>query len=69
MLATRTSIEKIIFDLTKGELCHDIAFIYGCDPVKLPSRCACGEKFNVAHALHCLKGSYMHIRKNDILLN
>ena len=30
------------------------------------SRCACGENFNVAHALHCPKGGYTHIRHNDI---
>ena len=34
-------------------------------PVKLPSTFAC-EIFNLAHALHCLKVGYTHIRHNDI---
>ena len=32
----------------------------------MPSRCACGENFKVAHALHCPKDGYTHIRHNDI---
>ena len=53
------------FDLTKGEFRDGIALRYGWNPVRLPSRCACGEKCNVAHALHCPKG-YTNIRHNDI---
>ena len=59
-------LKRYHFDLTKGEFRDGIALRYGRDPVKLPSRCACGENFNVAHALHCPKGGYTHIRHNDI---
>ena len=59
-------LKRYHFDLTKGEFRDGIALRYGWDPVKLPSRCACGENFNVAHALHCPKGGYTHIRHNDI---
>ena len=59
-------LKRYHFDLTKGEFRDGIALRYGWDPVKLPSRCACGENFNVAHVLHCPKGGYTHIRHNDI---
>ena len=59
-------LKRYHFDLTKGEFRDGIALRYGWDPVKLPSRCACGENFNVAHTLHCPKGGYTHIRHNDI---
>ena len=39
---------------------------YGWQPSKLPATCACGEVFDVVHALHCPKGGYTHIRHNDI---
>ena len=53
-------------ELTKGGFKDGIALRYGWDPVKLPSRCACGEKFNVAHALYRPKGGYTHIRHSGI---
>ena len=52
---------KRYFDLTKGEFRHGIALRYGLDS----STCACGENFNIAHALHCPKGGYSQIRHNE----
>ena len=59
-------LNRYHYDLTKGEFRDGTALRYGWDPIKLPSRCACGENFNVAHDLHCPKGGYTHIRHNDI---
>ena len=58
-------MKRYHFNLTKAESRDGIALRYGWDPVKLPSS-ACGENFNVAHALHCPKGRYNHIRHNEI---
>ena len=66
MVAKRTSIERYHFDLTKGEFSDGIALRYGWNPVKLPSRCACGENLNVAHALHYPKGGFTDIRHHEI---
>ena len=60
------SLEKYHFDLFKGDFRDVIALSYGWNPVKLPSTCACGENFVLAHALNCPKGGYTHIRQNDI---
>ena len=59
-------IKRYLFDLIKGEFRDGIAHRYGWDPVKLSSRCACGEKLYVVHALYCPKGGYTRIRHNDI---
>ena len=59
-------LKRYTFVLTKGEFRDGIALRYGWDPIKLVSRCACGENFNVAHALHCPKGGCTHIRHNGI---
>ena len=54
-------LKKDHFDLTKSEFRDGIALRYGWEPVKLPSNCACNERFTVSHALHCPKGGYTHI--------
>ena len=59
-------VKRYHFDLTKEQFRDWIALSFRWHPVKLPSRCECGENFNVAHALHCPKGGYTHIRHNDI---
>ena len=58
--------KRYYFDLTKVEFREGIALRYGWDPLKLPSRCACGENFNLAYALHCPNVGYTHLRHNDI---
>ena len=60
------ALKRYHFDLTKTEFCDGIALRYGWDPVKMPSLCACNEKFTVPHALHCLKGGYTHMRHNEL---
>ena len=54
------------FNLSKSEFRDGIALRYGWEPPKLASICVCGEPFTVAHALHCPRGGYTHLRHNDI---
>ena len=49
------------FDLTQSEFRDGIALRYGWDPL-----CACNENFTVAHALHCPKEGYKHMRHNEL---
>ena len=59
-------LQRYNFELSKSEFRDGIALRYGWDPKKIPSYCTCGEKFTVAHAMHCPKGGYTHIRHNEI---
>ena len=60
------ALKRYHVDLIKTEFCDGIALRYGWDQVKMPSLCACKENFAVAHALHCLKGGYTHMRHNEL---
>ena len=62
-------LKRYHFDLTKSEFRDVIALRYGWDPVNMPLLCACNENFTVAHALHCSKGGYTHMRHNDSFAN
>ena len=59
-------LKKYNFNLSKSEFRDGIALRYGWEPPKLASSCVCGEPFTVAHALHCPRGGYTHLRHNDI---
>ena len=59
-------LKKYNFNLSKSEFRDGIALRYGWEPPKLASNCVCGEPFTVAHALHCPRGGYTHLRHNDI---
>ena len=39
---------------------------YHWDLERTPEHCACGEKWTIAHSLHCPKGGYTHLRHNEI---
>ena len=46
---------------------HDaLALQYGWTPSHLPSKCECGNTFNVEHALSCAKGGFPSLRHNEI---
>ena len=59
-------LKKYNFNLSKSEFRDGIALRCGWEPPKLASNCVCGEPFTVAHALHCPRGGYTHLRHNDI---
>ena len=54
------------FALTKDEFRDCIALRYGDKISNLPSKCACGETFDVNHAMNCKKGGFVSIRHNNI---
>ena len=52
------------FSLNKGEFRDAVALRYGKSLKGLPSKCPCGNQFNVTHALNCKKGGFVTIRHN-----
>ena len=63
---TTLPIEEKGFSLTKREFWDSVHLRYGWPLPRLPSKCACGETFNVAHALSCKKGGFVTQRHNEL---
>ena len=59
-------LKRYGFTLTKTEFRDGLAIRYGWEPKNIPASCRCRETFNLAHALHCAKGGYTHMRHNEI---
>ena len=54
------------FALHKSAFHDALALRYGWTPCKLPSKCDCGNRFTVEHALSCARGGLPTIRHNEI---
>ena len=54
------------FTLNKGEFRDALAIRYNKDLCGLPSKCPCGQPFNLNHALNCKRGGLIIIRHNNI---
>ena len=54
------------FTLHKSAFLDALALRYGWTPSRLPSKCECGNSFNVEHALSCAKGGFPSLRHNEI---
>ncbi len=54
------------FSLHKRAFQDALSLRYGWTPKDSPSRCFCGTKFSVEHALSCPKGGFPTIRHNEI---
>ena len=54
------------FTLNKGEFRDAISLRYDKTLRGLPSKCSCGQLYNVTHALNCKKGGFVIIRHNNI---
>ena len=54
------------FVLNKREFFDALYIRYRWDLKRLPTYCACGKKFDMDHAMSCMKGGYVH-RRHDRL--
>ena len=54
------------FDLNKEQFRDALSLRYNIPLEGLPSTCACGDTFNVPHALSCKKGGFVAMRHDNI---
>ena len=54
------------FDLNKREFYDAPSLRYHWTPKYLPSTCPCGKRFDVDHAMSCMKFGFVHRRKDDV---
>ena len=59
-------LEEYNFVLNKKEFRDAICLRYGKELKGLPSKCPCGQNFNLTHALNCKTGGFVIIRHNRI---
>jgi hypothetical protein len=54
------------FNLNKREFYDALSLRYRWTPKYLPSTCPCGKRFDVDHAMSCMKGGFVHRRHDDV---
>ena len=54
------------FILNKGEFRDAISLRYNESVTDLPSKCPCGDDFNINHALNCKRGGFVIMRHDNI---
>ena len=59
-------LEEQGFTLTKSEFRDALALRYAKDIRGLPSKCPCGQTFNINHAMNCKRGGFVTMRHNNI---
>ena len=59
-------LEEHGFNLSKGEFRDALALRFNHDIKGLPSKCPCGQKFDVTYAMNCKRGGFVIMRHNDI---
>ena len=63
---TTLPIKEYGYDLNKEQFWDAVRIRYNWVIPKLPSDCACGNKFTLMHALSCKKGGFISLRHNDV---
>ena len=59
-------IEDMSFSLNKEEFRDALRLRYNLNLENLPTRCPCGQPFNVTHALSCKKGGFVNERHDNV---
>ena len=54
------------FSLKKRQFYDALSLRYRWTPKYLPSMCPCGKRFDVDHAMSCMKGGFIHRRHDDV---
>ena len=54
------------FNLSKGEFRDGFALCFNHDIQGLPSKCLCGQRFDITHAMNCKRGGFVIMKHNDI---
>ena len=63
---TTVSIQSENFNLNKREFFDALSLRYHWTPKYPPKSCPCGKRFDVDHAMSCLKGSLVHRRHDEV---
>ena len=63
---TSLLLEEFSFTLHKSAFRDAIAFRYGCQPLHIPTTCACGTNFPVEHVPSCPKGGFPTVQHNEV---
>ena len=54
------------FHLSKGDFRDALCLRYGWQLPDVPSKCSCGKRFDVDHAMICPKGGFPTLRHNEV---
>ena len=54
------------YNLNKREFYDSLSLRYRWTPKYLPSKCPCGKRFDVDHAMSCMKGGFVHRRHDEV---
>ena len=63
---TNLPIKELGYDLNKEQFQDALRIRYNWVLPRLPTECACGNSFDVSHALSCKKGEFVTLRHNEI---
>ncbi|XP_057296729.1 uncharacterized protein LOC130625645 [Hydractinia symbiolongicarpus] len=63
---TTLPIKECGYYLTKEQFFDALRIRYNWELPRLPFECACGSKFDLAHALSCKKGGFVTQRHNEV---
>lgn len=63
---TTLPIKESGYYLTKEQFFDALRIRYNWELPRLPFECACGSKFDLAHALSCKKGGFVTQRHNEV---